>query len=149
MELILKILTVVLLSAVKYLFGVSAAIAFGFNYFQILILTVSGGMLGVVVYLYLWELILHIKNRFRPKKNKPIKFTPMKRKLVRFIKKYEVWGIAFLTPIITPPIGTILASSIEHNKWRIKLLMFLSFTFWTIIFLVFNFLYKIYLGSSV
>lgn len=149
MELILKILTVVLWSAVKYIVGISFAIGFGFNPLHTLLLTVGGGMIGVVVYLYLWDLILRIIYRFRPKKNKPIKFTPLKRRLVKFIKKYEVWGIAFLTPIITPPVGTILASSIEHNKWRIKLLMFLSFTFWTVIFLVFKILYNIYLDSSV
>jgi hypothetical protein len=74
----------------------------------------------------------------------------MKRKLVRFIKKYEVWGIAFLTPIIlTPPIGTVLASSIEHNKWRIKLLMFMSFTFWTLLVLALKFIFKLDFGSSV
>jgi hypothetical protein len=99
MELILKILTVVLWSAVKYIVGISFAIGFGFNALNTLLLTVGGGMFGVVIYLYLWDLILSIIHRFRPKKNKPIKFTPMKRKLVRFIKKYEVWGIAFLTPL--------------------------------------------------
>jgi uncharacterized membrane protein len=150
MELILKILTVVLWSAVKYIVGISFAIGFGFNTLNTLLLTIGGGMLGVVVYLYLWDLILRIIYRFRPKKNKPIKFTPMKRKLVRFIKKYEVWGIAFLTPIIlTPPIGTVLASSIEHNKWRIKLLMFMSFTFWTLLVLALKFIFKLDFGSSV
>jgi hypothetical protein len=150
MELILKIITVVLWSAVKYIVGISFAIGFGFSHVNIFVLTVGGGMLGVVVYLYLWQLILTIWHRFRPKKNKPIKFSPFKRKLVKFIKKYEVWGIAFLTPILlTPPIGTVLAASIEHNKWRIKLLMLFSFIFWTVLVLALKFLFKMDFAASV
>jgi len=150
MELILKILTVILWSAVKYIVGISFAIGFGFSQVNIFFLTVGGGMLGVVVYLYLWHLILNIWHRFRPKKIKPIKFSPFNRKLVKFIKKYEVWGIAFLTPILlTPPIGTVLAASIEHNKWRIKLLMLLSFIFWTVLVLALKYLFKIDFTASV
>lgn len=144
MELLLKIITVVLWSAVKYIVGISFAIGFGFNQIEILIYTVGGGMLGVVVYLYLWEFILSVYHRFFPKKDKPIKFSKNKRRLVKFIKKYEVWGIALLTPVIlTPPIGTILASTIEHNKWRIKLIMFASFCFWTLLILGLKLLFKI------
>jgi hypothetical protein len=144
MELFLKIVTVIFWSAVKYIVGISFAIGFGFNQFEILALTVGGGMLGVVVYLYSWDFILRIYHRFFPKKNKPIKFSSFKRKLVKFIRKYEVWGIALLTPVIlTPPIGTILASTIEHNKWRIKLIMFASFCFWTLLVLGLKLLFKI------
>lgn len=144
MELILKILTVIFWSAVKYLIGISFAIGFGFNQIEILLFTVGGGMIGVVVYLYLWDFILKIYRKFVPHKNKPIKFSPFKRKLVVFIRRYEVWGIALLTPILfTPPIGTVLASTIEHNKWRIKLIMFASFSFWTLLILGLKLLFKI------
>ncbi|OYU94589.1 MAG: hypothetical protein CFE21_15030 [Bacteroidetes bacterium B1(2017)] len=144
MEVVLKIITVVLWSAVKYFIGIGFAIGFGFNQIEILIYTVGGGMLGVVVYLYLWEFILKIYHRFFPKKIKPIKFSKNKRRLVKFIKKYEVWGIALLTPVIlTPPIGTILATTIEHNKWRIKLIMFASFCFWTLLILGLKLVFKI------
>jgi len=136
MEVLLKMLTVILWSAVKYIVGISFAIGFEFNPIEILALTVGGGMLGVVVYLYLWTFILRIYHHYFPKKIKPVKFSKSKRRLVTIIKKYEVWGIAFLTPmILTPPIGTILAATIEHNKWRIKLIMFTSFCFWTLLVL--------------
>lgn len=143
-ELLLKILTVLFWSAVKFIVGVGVAIALGFNQIEILIICVSGGMLGVVVYLYLWEQLLKLYRRFRPKKHRPIKFSKFKRRLVIFIRKYEVWGIALLTPIIlTPPIGTILAASIEHNKWRIKFIMFASFCTWTLIILGLKLLFRI------
>ncbi|MCF8253310.1 MAG: small multi-drug export protein [Bacteroidia bacterium] len=144
MEYLLKVLSVVVWSAIKYIVGIGMAIGFGFNQIEILVYTVGGGMLGVVFYLYLWALILNIYYRYYPKKNKPIKFSKYKRKLVKFIRKYEVWGIALITPIIlTPPVGTILAATIEHNKWRIKLIMLASFCFWTLIILGFKLLLKI------
>lgn len=144
MELLLKILTVLFWSAIKYIVGISFAIGFGFNQIEILLYTVLGGMMGVVVYLYLWEFILHTYYKYFPKKIKPIKFTKWKRRLVVFIRKYEVWGVALLTPIIlTPPVGTILASAIETNKWRIKLIMFFSFCFWTLLILGLKLLYRI------
>ncbi|MDP3929287.1 MAG: hypothetical protein Q8R57_09715 [Bacteroidota bacterium] len=149
MEIILKMLTVMLWSAVKYIVGISFAIGFGFSPIEILLLTIGGGMLGVLVYLYLWALILSIFYRFFPKKPKPIKFKFLTRKLVVFIRKYEVWGIAFLTPLLlTPPLGTILAASIEPNKWRIKMIMLLSFSFWTILILALKYLFKIEIGNG-
>jgi hypothetical protein len=149
MEIILKILTVMLWSAVKYIVGISFAIGFGFSPLEILLLTIGGGMLGVLVYLYLWALILSIFYRFFPKKPKPVKFKFLTRKLVLFIRKYEVWGIAFLTPILlTPPLGTILAASIEPNKWRIKMIMFISFSFWTILILALKYLFQIEIGNT-
>lgn len=142
-------LTVMLWSAVKYIVGISFAIGFGFSPIEILLLTIGGGMLGVLVYLYLWALILSIFYRFFPKKPKPIKFKFLTRKLVVFIRKYEVWGIAFLTPLLlTPPLGTILAASIEPNKWRIKMIMLLSFSFWTILILALKYLFKIEIGNG-
>jgi hypothetical protein len=31
------------------------------------------------------------------------------------------------------PIGSIIATTIEPNKWRIKLFMFVSLLFWTLL----------------
>jgi hypothetical protein len=144
MEYFLKVLTVLLWSSFKFVVGVSTAILLGFNQFEILVISISGGMLGVVVYLYLWELILKIYHKFYPKKNKPIKFSKFKRKLVVFIRKYEVYGIAFLTPVLfSMPIGTILAASIEHNKWRIKLIMFGALCFWALVIIGIKLLFKV------
>lgn len=144
MEYFLKVLTVLLWSGFKFVVGVSTAILLGFNQFEILLICVSGGMLGVIVYLYLWDLILKIYHKFYPKKVKPIKFSKFKRKLVIFIRKYEVYGIAFLTPVLfSMPIGTILAASIEHNKWRIKLIMFGALCFWALVIIGIKLLFKV------
>jgi hypothetical protein len=41
------------------------------------------------------------------------------------------------------PIGTILAASIEHNKWRIKLIMFGALCFWALVIIGIKLLFKV------
>lgn len=136
---------VALTCAVKYIFGVSAALVTGLNFFETLLCTVGGGMIGVFIYLYLWEGILIIYHKIRPPK--PKVFKPVgkhRRRILKIIIKYEVAGIAALTPLLlSVPIGTILAASINKNKWRIKLYMLISFTVYTIfIFFFYDIIFK-------
>jgi hypothetical protein len=134
-ELILKYVAVILTSSVKYLFGVFAAIGANLNFIETLLCTVGGGMLGVVVYLYLWEGILFVYHKINPPK--PKEFKPVgkhRRKLLKFIIKYEIVGIVILTPLLlSVPVGTILAAAFEENKWKIKRYMFFSFLGWTLL----------------
>lgn len=134
-EQLAKYIGVVLTCAVKYIFGVLGALTTGLNFFETLLTTLIGGMIGVFVYLYLWDLIIFIYRKFVPKKPKEggIKINTTKRWIVKVIIKYELYGIAFLTPLLlSVPIGTLLAAAIEPNKWRIKLFMFFSFLGWTL-----------------
>jgi hypothetical protein len=134
-EHIAQYIGVALTSSVKYIFGVIGAITTELGFWETLICTVGGGMLGVVVYLYLWELLVTIYRKFFPAKPKQggIKINNTKRWIVKIIIKYELYGIAFLTPLLlSVPIGTIMAAALEENKWRIKRYMFFSFLGWTL-----------------
>lgn len=135
-EEIAKYIGVTLTCAVKYIFGVIGAVTTGLNFFETLICTLTGGMLGVIIYLYLWDLILLVYRKFFPPKPKEggIKINNTKRWIVKIIIKYELYGIAFLTPLLlSVPIGTIMAAALEPNKWRIKRFMFFSFLGWTLL----------------
>lgn len=134
-ELIAKYTAVALTSAVKYIVGVITAVTTGLNFVETLICTVGGGMLGVIVYLYLWELIVKVYRRFFPKKRtEGIKINNTKRWIVKIVVKYELYGIAFLTPLLlSVPIGVMMAAALEENKWRIKRYMFFSFLGWTLL----------------
>ncbi len=139
-ELLAKYIAVALTSAVKYLFGVSGALVAGFNFLELMICTVGGGMLGVIFYLYLWDGILFLYHKIIPPK--PKQFKPVgkhRRRLLKFFIKYEIIGIAILTPLIlSVPVGTILAAAFEQNKWKIKRYMLLSFTGWSLLMYLFS-----------
>jgi len=58
-----------------------------------------------------------------------------RRSLVKVRSRYGLIGIAFLTPIIlTVPIGTFLANSMTKDKRDVLIYMFISFSFWSVIF---------------
>ena len=93
-------------------------------------------MLGVVVYLYLWELIVKIYRRYVPVKRKKegLKVNNTRRWIAKVVLKYELYGIAFLTPLIlSVPFGTLLGIAISKNKWRVMRFMFFSFLGWTLV----------------
>lgn len=146
-EWLVKICWVVVLSAIKFLGGFLLALGYGFNPFFTFVCTVGGGMLGVVFYLYLWQFILVFKNKYFPGTSKPFKFKKSSRLMVKIIRKYEVYGIALLSPIISIPLGTILAAAIEKNKWRIKIIMLGSFSLWVAVLIGLQLLFGIDLSS--
>lgn len=129
---LIKVITVVLWSAFKFVFGFVTALGLGFSFIETLIYNIGGGMLGVIVYLYLWDFIIFAVRKVFPKKPKHgIKISKSRRALVKFIQKYEILGIAILTPILlSVPVGTLLAATFEDNKWKIKRYMFFSFLGW-------------------
>lgn len=60
-------------------------------------------------------------------------FTKRNRRIVRIWKKYGLTGIAIITPVLLSiPIGTIIANSLENDKKKILFHMFLSILFWSV-----------------
>jgi hypothetical protein len=65
-------------------------------------------------------------------KNQKRIFTKRNRRIVSIFRKYGLFGITFLTPVLLSiPLGTIIANSLEKNKRKIFLYMFISILFWS------------------
>lgn len=164
---IIKIIQVILLSSVKFVTGPTFAYynkSYDFTFLEIILYSVTGGMLGVLVFTFfasklhqVWILFkLKIKKSFNKSSNysepiadfdAPVKinytyiennqsqkkvFTKRNRRLVTIFRKYGLFGITFLTPVILSiPIGTIIANSFEPKKRKIFLFMFISILFWS------------------
>jgi hypothetical protein len=141
---ILKAVSVAALSAVKYIFGFFAALANGFTIFELLLFNFGGGIAGLLVFLYLWEkMVLLFRKIFPAKQKKEKQKKNRPRWISRIIKKYDLYGVAFLTPLLSVPLGVILASSLTSDKRRIRRYISVSFLAWTI------FLYGIYSLSGI
>ena len=149
---VLKVITVVLLSSVKFVGGVPLSFAYGFGYVETILFTVTGGMTGVLVVIYgtvyitrftIWinKTWLHLS---REKEQVTLASVPMvkvkslgrKRRIRRFIrlwKKYGLIGIALITPIlISIPVGTFLATRLVASKRKVFFYMFGSVLFWSV-----------------
>ena len=123
----------VILAILKFEFSiVTATIAHS----PLLILcSIFGGILGIVLFTQIgydvekW-LVKKFPNRFK-------KFSWKNRHLVRIRRRWGIWGIAFLSPILLgPPIGSLLCLSLTTDKMKIIKSMVISLLAWSLIFLV-------------
>lgn len=134
-----QIISVTLVSTIKFIIGLAMGLAYNFNVLTFYVTTVGGGMIGVFVYLYLWDFILVVKRKIvKPKPHTVhIKINKNIRRMVHFSRTWGIYGIALVTPtIISMPVGTLICRAIEKNKWHIKLVMFISLSFWSVLIIV-------------
>ncbi len=127
----LKYFLVYISSTLKFIFGPTIGIAYGFNVFVTGTLTVLGMMSSVYVFSFFGDKIHALKARILGNKKKKL-FTKRNRKFVRIWNKYGVFGIAVLTPILLTPIGgTILVNAVGAKKSEIFKYMWISCLFWS------------------
>lgn len=127
---VLQAIGIVALSGLKFLGGIIWACASEFGFFPAVILTISGGMIGVFVFAFAEKAIL----RYYQKKNAGLKvrITKYKRWLVGLKKSIGLTGIALLTPILLQvPIGTLLAMRLIKNTKKVSLYMLGAFVFYS------------------
>lgn len=130
---LIKYLTVFVWTMVKFIFGPVLSALFNISFFPSVLLTVGGMMASVILFTFAgrairqWWLLKFQQNR--------ILFTPRKRRMVRIWRKYGIWGVAALTPLIFTPIGgTMIAVSFGEKKYKIILTMLISAIFWALVF---------------
>ncbi len=130
-EELLKYFLVYISSTVKFIFGPTIGIAYGFNVFITGSLTVLGMMTSVYVFSFFGNRIRELITRFLGDKKRK-RFTKKNRKFVQIWKKYGVPGVALLTPILLTPIGgTILVNAVGAKREEIIKYMWMSCLFWS------------------
>lgn len=134
-EEILKAIPVYLSSMLKFIFGPLGGFAAGLQLFTTIITTIAGMMTVVLSFTYAGEwLRRRVLHRFFGNRKK---FSQNNRKFVRIWKKYGLFGVAALTPVLLTPIGgTLLAISSGSPKEKIILFMLISASVWAVIFSV-------------
>ncbi|MES2397956.1 MAG: hypothetical protein V4549_18230 [Bacteroidota bacterium] len=138
---LLEILSVFLMSTVKFVFGgVPLALGLGFSFFQAVTVTSLGGFVGVTVFVYTSDkLIAYLKKRKilkqleNPNQIRKKSFT-RKNKIIIIVKqRFGLLGISLLTPLLLSiPIGCFLAVRYFNDKQRILFYMFGSILFWSV-----------------
>ena len=134
MSILLKILIVISLSGFKFLIAIPlSAYQYDFNFIQTLIFSIVGGVIGIFLFTALSNKI----NKLFPKKNK-VKRTK-KRGIkeaitIKTARKYGVYGIAAITPILLSiPIGTLIALRFFPEKKKTIPILMSSVVIWSLI----------------
>ena len=129
-EEIIKVISIILLTMLKFIAGPTLGYAGGFSFLGTIIITISGMMSSVFLFTFLGK-VLREKVLVRFFRNRK-RFTKRNRRFVTIWKKYGLWGVAFLTPVILTPIGgTIVLTSFGSSKREILISMFFSAAFWS------------------
>ncbi|MCU0449554.1 MAG: hypothetical protein MUC97_06850 [Bernardetiaceae bacterium] len=130
---IAKYLPVFALSMVKFIFGPLAAASLNLGLLPTVLLTAGGMMASVALLTYggaplrRWLLARFAKNRRR--------FSARSRRMVRVWRRYGMWGVAVLTPLLFTPIGgTLIAVSFGERPARIMYCMLAAALFWGLVF---------------
>lgn len=131
-ELILKIVSIISLTMLKFLFGPALGYAAKLPMWATMIITVVGMMSAVIIFTFVGDFIRDkIVNRFFKKGRT---FSKSRRMMVTVWQKYGVIGVAFLTPVLFTPIpGTLVLVSFRTPNAKIFLYMLLSALFWSVV----------------
>ena len=126
-----KYLTVYLVSMLKFIGGPTLGAAVGLSFTETVIVTVMGMMTSVVIVSFFGPGLRQWLNKTFRKDQKV--FSKRNRKVVIFWKKYGLFGISFLTPVLFSPIlGTLLVYAFGGSKIRILSYMLISAIFWSL-----------------
>lgn len=149
---IFKLLQVIIVSGVKFLFAPLISIGYGFDYFQTIIFTTIGGILGYIFFYYFSKWIIRQYKKFCPIvysyftgvnitqsdkvincRRKPKKvFTKKNKMILNLRKKYGFFGLIILTPVLLSiPIGAFLAQKYYSKKNNVLVYMTISLVFWS------------------
>ncbi|MCS6895278.1 MAG: hypothetical protein NZZ60_03905 [Bacteroidia bacterium] len=104
--LFLKYLSIFLMSGFKFMVGVAMSMAMRLGFWEQFLITVTGGIAGVILFTYLGD---KLRQWIAHRRKRPTRASPSP-KWAQLWEKYGLWGVAFLTPpILSPPIGTAIA----------------------------------------
>jgi len=139
-----EIISVFLMSGIKFFAAPFLAKALGFAYLETIFVTTLGGVVGVFVFFNLGSRIVHFfPNYFKPINAKRKIFTKKNKLYVKLIRNYGLFGIAIFSPIlISIPIGSFLAARFFENQKIIALaMMCVAVLIWSVSISTFLFLF--------
>lgn len=146
-EIILKQLSILFISAIKFLVAAPTSYMFGYSYLHTIINMVVGGLIGVTFFYYtgryifarypVWErkmkrfyhrmlgIPYHIQHAREIKAAPKKVFTRKNRTIIKIREKFGFAGLIILTPVLLSiPVGTFIA--VKYYSRRSDLLGWLS-----------------------
>lgn len=139
---LLKILEVALIAGVKFVIAPFEAERYHFNFKEAYLVTTAGGIIGIIAFTFIGELIayawrktilffekpLHLQEK--PKK----KFTWLRKFVIKTKMGFGLFGLVITTPlIISIPIGTFMIHRFYRRKGKNILLLIVSILLWSLV----------------
>lgn len=136
-----KLLTIFLLSIIKYGLGLFTAINLDTGILPSIIANLAGGAIGLILFINFGHWITKKYYAIRYRNKSYHRFNSWNKFLVKVRKKMGLLGISILSPILlTLPVGVMLALQITANKRKIFVYMFACCILWSSIFFILSYL---------
>lgn len=131
---VLRVIGLILFSSVKFLFAPATVYLSGYNYWETLVITIVGGILGVVVFFYTGSAIFSYINERFSRGTKKKSFNKRNRLLIRVKSSWGIIGLAIITPcIVSIPFGSLLAARYFRNDPRTITFLITAVIMWSLI----------------
>lgn len=133
-----KLIGLLLFSALKFFLAPSTAIIAGYTFWETILLTTTGGLVGFLLFFKFGEILqsgfsLVIKTKARKR------FSKRNRLVVKLKSKYGLWGLALLTPcLLGIPLGAFLASAYYRKQKGVLWIFSLLIVIWSFILTYFS-----------
>jgi len=161
MEYLLKLLSVFLVASVKYFWATPYSFGLKLNEWETIFLMEMGGILGFLFFYFffgfvfkelklLWPVVYHFtpvlfKVRFelwrKQRKLKLVlarKFTLKNKLIVLLRKRYGMWGLVILSPVLLSiPVGALLGNKYFKQNNHFIPYMILSIVIWGVVSVTF------------
>jgi hypothetical protein len=109
----------------------SAILLFKYNFVKVMLVSCAGGITGNIIFTNLSASILKWMHYYREKRNiQKRSFTKTTRRMIRIKQRFGLVGIAFITPVISQPIGAFFAEKFFKDKKKVILYLSVSVIFW-------------------
>jgi hypothetical protein len=149
---VFKLLQVLIVSGIKFLFAPFISIGYGFNYIQTALTTAVGGILGLIFFYYLSRWIIAQYYKYSPAiysyfVNEKIelaqqgfvqeitarkKFTRKNKLIINIRNKYGFFGIIIFTPVLLSiPLGAFLAQKYYSRRSHTLIYLSISVVLWS------------------
>jgi membrane protein DedA with SNARE-associated domain len=144
-----EIIEIGLLASIKFLLAPFLAEAQEIDFIPSLIVTTTGGITGIFVFVYLGNYLKHIyrgivysiqrifksPEQIREAKLIPAKkFTWQNKLIIKIKRRFGLLGIATITPcIISIPLGCLVAAHFFADKKKVLLYNIISLIIWSVL----------------
>jgi len=157
MEYFLKLLSVFLIASIKYFWATPYSFGLKLNAWETIVVMETGGILGFLFFYFffgflfkelkiLWPVVYRFTpvlfkvrfemwlKRHRVRRIYAKKFTSMNKIIVRMRKRYGMWGLVILSPIILSiPVGALLGNKYFRHNHHFIPYMILSILIWGVV----------------
>lgn len=136
---LLEILEIVVIASIKFAVAPFIAEAQGFNFSESFVVTITGGIGGILCFTFIGDIIIYGWKRLisffkKPSSSSKKKFTWTKKLIVRTRMKFGIAGIALITPsIISIPLGTFVIHRFYRKKWKNIFFLTGAVIFWGVV----------------